>query len=514
MAMDDMWSWITTLPVTPANFPSSLLLASSEEKSILLQVDRTAGSDSEALVTFSVLLHGFFHPCNQTRTLWVSNPCPLSSPSSSHLQLLTQLIRELISLSPSTSHSYADLDFSCIKLELPEPILDSPAFFSLALLLRLFWLCAVDAPSDAGFLFFSKLGPTIERAVNCCGKDMGDFLRAVGPDVEERFVRSLGYVLAKWCLLREIHEGPKVIFKPMGSAYVKDSHGLWVLKGYAPVQAMNRLRSCPVHEAGESALHYALAHQQLEVVVQLEYYVSMRDPRFIRVGVRVDNLRVHVVRLGFGKDGEDSEEDVADVVGERHFPSRVRFWVGPEPGSSYASGPTLGRSTGNPERELETIRTVKGRLGGGAKAAVKAKARSAARSTSRSWRWEQEADGGAGVFEGVLCDSATGAEVATWRVGSGGRDPRVGMRRRWGGPGRAFSKKGGLVVAGDEVAEEVTWRVGRGMEGRRVRWRIGGTFWVSYCANEVKSDYFETRWVEWRDEVDLVLVATGGDFGL
>jgi hypothetical protein len=67
------------------------------------------------------------------------------------------------------------------------------------------------------------------------------------------------------------------------------------------------------------------------------------------------------------------------------------------------------------------------------------------------------------------------------------------------------------VVAGDELPEGVTWRVGREMEGRKVRWRIGGRFWVSYFANEVRSGYWETRCVEWNQEVELALVAGGGD---
>jgi len=39
-----------------------------------------------------------------------------------------------------------------------------------------------------------------------------------------------------------------------------------------------------------------------------------------------------------------------------------------------------------------------------------------------------------------------------------------------------------------------------------LKWRIGGQVWVSYFPNEVKSSYFETRCVEWCDEVDLPLI--------
>nr|CAD1837886.1 unnamed protein product [Ananas comosus var. bracteatus] len=44
------------------------------------------------------------------------------------------------------------------------------------------------------------------------------------------------------------------------------------------------------------------------------------------------------------------------------------------------------------------------------------------------------------------------------------------------------------------------------MAGRRVTWRVGGRFWATYFPNEVKSGYYESRWVEWREEVELHLV--------
>ncbi|RLN17598.1 uncharacterized protein C2845_PM02G22750 [Panicum miliaceum] len=588
--MDDVWPWLASVaPLPSAAAPDSPprpwllpLAASPDGDSIVLQVhaaatataspSSAAGGEPARLVAFSLAVSV---AGGETRALWVSDAFAAASPVPLRLRLLVQLLNEVLALSPyvpclgATSAvdgpgdalSEAWLDADVVSAAVGAGGTDASsapaaAFFSLALLLRLFWLCALDAPADAGYLFFRDLGAGIERALGECPPALGAFLRAVGPDVEERFMRSLGYMLAKWCLLREIQAAGSAAAKPAPQqeprhrralpaaclSYAAEVHGLWILKGYAPVLAMPRvtgpasasIAASPHEVPEEPALRYGLVHQQLEAVAQLEYAVRVRDRRFLTVSVRVDNVRVRVARLAFRKDddagGADDDEDAcggADVMdSERHFPSRIRIWVGPRFGASYATGPSLGRSTGNPERDVEMTRTVKGAFSGPTKLAngninggvapprVKAKMRSSARARTRSWRWEQEAEGSAGVFEGVLCDPVAGTEVSAWRPGVGGTgagDPRNGMRRRYGGPGRAFSKMRGLVVASDELPEEMTWRVGREQEGRTLRWRLGLKVWVSYLPNEFRSRHFETRCVEWAHEVELPLVPIDGD---
>jgi hypothetical protein len=565
--MDDVWPWLASLPPLPpagdappppASWRLPLAASPDGASSVVLQADAATTADGDddgrgpaLLVSFSLAIDG---TAGVPSALWTSDGFPESSPVPLRLQLLVQLLNEVLDRSPympCLGASANAVDFAVVDgpsevtvdAEVVSGVMGAAgtdafaAFFSLSLLLRLFWLCALDAPADAGYLFFRDLGTGIERSLGACRPALAAFLRFVGPDVEERFMRSLGYMLAKWCLLREMRAaaGSEVPRRRRAIpaaclSYAAEAHGLWVLRGYAPVLAMARVTAAAStsmtaspHEAPEEpALRYGLVHQQLEAVVQLEYAVRVRDGRFLAVSVRVDNVRVRAARLVFGKDDdEDAGDDV--IYGERHFPSRIRLWVGPRFGASYATGPSLGRSTGNPERDVEMTRTVKGAFSGATKLAngnmnaprMKAKMRSSARTHSRSWRWEQEAEGSAGVFEGVLYDPVTGTEVSAWRPGIGGgagaADPRNGMRRRYGGPGRAFSKMRGLVVAGDELPEEMTWRVGREEEGRTLRWRLGLKAWVSYLPNEVRSRHFETRCVEWAHEVELPLVPINGD---
>ncbi|WVZ73818.1 hypothetical protein U9M48_022083 [Paspalum notatum var. saurae] len=567
--MDEVWPWLASQPpLAPAEgagtppLPRSLQVAASPDgASIVLQAApiptasaSSANGEPAPLVAFSLAING---ASGEARALWASGGFAASSPVALRVQLLVQLLNEVLALSPyvpclgTGTDLGGDVADAMVDAEAVSAVVGAPgngvsAFFSLALLLRLFWLCALDAPADAGYLFFRDLGAEIERALGECRPALGVFLRSVGPDVEEQFMRSLGYMLAKWCLLREMQASgsaaepkkpqvPRRLGIPAAClSYATEVHGLWVLRGYAPVLAMPRvtgaaptsLAASPYEAPEEPALRYGLVHQQLEAVAQLEYAVRVRDGRFVSVSVRVDNVRVRVARLAFRKDedgaSKEDEEDAA-MDGESYFPSRIRVWVGPRFGASYATGPSLGRSTGNPERDVEMTRIVKGAFsgastkltgGGGGAPRMKAKMRSSARTRNRSWRWEQEAEGSVGVFEGVLHDPVTATEVSAWRPGGGtggGTDPRNGMRRRYGGAGRAFSKMRGLVVAGDELPEEMTWRVGREAEGRTLRWRLGLKAWVSYLPNEVRSRHFETRCVEWAHEVDLPLVPVDGD---
>jgi hypothetical protein len=240
-------------------------------------------------------------------------------------------------------------------------------FFNLVFLTRLFWLCACDAPSEVGSLYFhSLLAPNIE-ALSCKHAPvLRTFLATVGVDAELCFMRALGYMSAKWLILKDMSVGLQTLTPPaqnnLGFSYATEAHGFWVLKGYSPVMGMKLTRSngpriirFPAIEMKDSMLRYALAHQQLEAVIQLEYSVGFYDG-FLHVNARVDNIRLHVAKLGY----KFNQSDDVGYADERHFPSRIRVWVGPEVGATYVAGMSLGRSTSNEEKEVEVQKIVKG----------------------------------------------------------------------------------------------------------------------------------------------------------
>lgn len=522
----DIWSWICELPNSDeldsqltfqlaSSKPSS---TSDSAQSIQLRAERALGLDSEASVTFSVCVAGFKSYSDAEKTIWASDACPLSSDKP-FLPLVLQLLQEIVSRSP-TAH-----DSTCPRSQLhelkPEPvswILDShspesfSSFFNLIFLTRLFWVCVCDAPSEVGsFYFHSLLAPNLDSFSCKHAPVLRNFFVTVGTDVELCFVRTFGYMLAKWLILRDVEAGLRSLTtlpsKNLGFSYAVESHGLWVLKGYSPVKSMQCVQSYgqksqfpAVIEAKESLLKYALAHQQLEAVIQLEYTVKFHD-NFIQVNARVDNLRIHVVKLGFKKNSDDE-----NLLDEKHFPSRIRVWVGPEIGAGYVGGLSLGRSTGNMEREMEMQKTLKGISGKAKVPELKTTAKMATRTKLNNWRWDQDVEGNAAVFDAILCDNTTGVEIATWRPPVGGGQMGTNFRSRYTGGGRAFTKSGGVVFAGEEYGEGVGWRLSKEMEGSVLKWRIGGEVWVSYLPNDIASSYYETRCIEWCDEVDLPLI--------
>lgn len=531
----EIWPWICELPnsdewSTESNSPLVFPLTTSSgfklsqlnnktadnDQSIQLKAERSFDTNSDAWLTFSI--------CYGEKTLWVSDTCPLQSEQP-FLPLILQLLQEIISRSPTAQ------DSGCPRSQLqklkPDPvswILDSHApesisgFFNVVLLTRLFWLCVCDAPSEVGSMYFrSLLAPNLEGFSCNHVPVLRTFFVSAGIDVELCFMRTFGYMLAKWLILKELGVGLQLVTplpsKNLGFSYAMESHGLWIMKSYAPVSAMKVTRfSSPksqysAFDPKESLLKYALAHQQLEAVIQLEYSVRFNDG-FIQVSARVDNLRFHMAKLGFNKNEDDT------YVKERHFPSRIRVWVGPEAGANYVTSLSLGRSTDNVEKEVEMQKVMKGTFGKLKVPKVKAMTRTVMRSKNRNWRWDQNEEGNVANFEGILCDNTSGVEVATWKPSSNGSGVDGGdqlgnnFRKRYTGANRVFTKSGSLIFSGNECGERVEWRLNKEMEGSVLKWRMGGQVWLSYWPNEVNSSYFETRCVEWCDEVDLPLIPT------
>ncbi|KAG9130230.1 hypothetical protein Leryth_004309 [Lithospermum erythrorhizon] len=554
--MENLWSWISELPYsdewTESNAPLIYPIATSKLHSqskninnnnyqtgtIQLKAERTIDEpNSESFLKFSICLLGFKTSTNNeddSLTLWVSETCPLTSEKP-FLPFIMQLLQETISLSP-TAQSSSICPRSQLKKLKPEPvswILDSHSpesfstLFNLIFLTRLFFLCSFEAPlPEAGSFFFNTMLPPNMETFSC-NKTLPilrTFFMSVGTDVEMSIMRTFGYMLTKWLIFKDVGLGLLPMLTPsnndnysstLGFLYAAESHGLWILKGYVPVKAAKLTASFNgfhgnnkiqpfVIGARESVLKYALSHQMLEAVIQLEYSVEFFDG-FIHVKARVDNIRLHVMTLGL-------QEGDGLLAEERYFPSKIRVWVGPEMGADYVGGLSLGLSTNNLEKEMESERIMKGDFGSKIPD-VKIMARMGTKTKVKNWRWDQDAEGNTVIFDSIMYDNASGMEVATWdpsksNGGHGDNQLATNLRRRYSGANRGFTKKGGLVFAREEFGEGVGWRLNKEMEGSVLKWRIGAQVCLTYWPNDVNCSYYETRCIDWCDEVDLPLIPT------
>ncbi|CAN8270792.1 unnamed protein product [Cochlearia groenlandica] len=537
----DPWSWICELPESldflerdDSHFVYKL--AEDPSRSIQLRAERDesfSDSDSKSQsFIFKVIVEGFSNL--KSSTIWVSDTCPLSSDKP-FLPLVLKLLQELISHSPTTTHNGGACTNTNLLEIKPGPVkwvMESHApesfscVFNLLFLTRLFWLCVFHAPSEVGSFFFQNLLTPHVNALTCQHAPvLRTFLVSLGVDAEQCVVRAASYALSKWMISKEVGLGLKQLTNSistrhhsLGFSYAIEAHGLWNLKGYFPILSMNvtnnnnnisnnevvhnnKIIKFPFVEPKEAVLRYALSHQQAEVTVQFEYSVRFHDS-YIKVSTRVDNIRIHVSKLGFDqRKGEvvGVESKIADCYSEeKYFPSRVKVWIGPEIGSSHVSGLSLGRSTKNEEREVEVTRVLKGNFGKGKVAPrVKARARMSTRKKTKDWRIEQDCEGNSAVFDAVLYDRESGGEVTM------AKPNQEGLKN-------VFTKSGGMVFGRDNEYgdEEVVWRVGREMEGSVLKWRMGCKIWLTYWPNKLNTCFYETRCVEWCDEVDLPLVPT------
>ncbi|XP_021750846.1 uncharacterized protein LOC110716518 [Chenopodium quinoa] len=535
----DIWSWICDLPSSPewSSHSNSQLfynLASSSNttrenstRSIQLKAERSSELKTEVWITFSICIQGFDpnEPLSSQKTLWLSDPCSLSS-NKPFLPLVLQLVQETINRAPMTFHDHTHHGSQFVKVKLypiariletytPESF---SCFFNLLLLTRLFWLCACDAPTEVGsFYFHSLLGPNLEllSRVNRVPVLKG-FMGVVGADVEMCISRAFGYMLAKWLITREMRVGLTSLLplpSNLGLTYASEACGLWLLKGYVPIWGMKRTCSSDGKEgflfvgAKESALRYALAHQQLEAHIQLEYAVRFFEGH-IQVSTHVNNIRLHVVKLGFNKNEDGNEVEFRE---ELYFPSRIEFWVGPEVGSDYVTSLSLGKSTANSEREMETQKLVKGSFGKLKNPKVKTMSRSSTKTKMKNWRYDQDVEGNTAIFDAIFYDNTNGIEVYSTKLNGGAcinNKPKDDLGKRYSRVNRPFMKSGGLVFTGNEYGEEVKWRLNKDMEGSVLKWGIGCKIWLTYWPSDVESSYYETRCIEWSDEVDLPLISS------
>lgn len=83
--------------------------------------------------------------------------------------------------------------------------------------------------------------------------------------------------------------------------------------------------------------------------------------------------------------------------------------------------------------------------------------------------------------------------------------PGAWFKNRYSNVYRPFTRQGGIVFADDEYGESVLWKVDKGAIGKVMEWEIRGYIWLTYWPNKHRTFYTETRRLEFKEIVHLLL---------
>ncbi|KAK3124818.1 hypothetical protein QOZ80_7BG0593840 [Eleusine coracana subsp. coracana] len=383
--------------------------------------------------------------------------------------------------------------FSLPNVQIPED--SSGDIFNNAALTLAFLVSIYEAPSSLRREFID----IITARLTC--KDMGDaakkLMLALGSDIEEQWMRSLNLGITNWTM-ECLRSGGAPASLPRVFSYAVSATKLWKVQVYCPVAGM--IVEQPSHQTKDEKLLFSLNYHQLECVIQFVCRVSIKK-NWIDVVINVDNIRCDLVQLVseslMAKQGYGSDE--------KHFPSRVSLQFTPRPLTDILSV-SVSRSTDNPVHEVGVETGLDASLSVPATMGIGMSAHETVTRAVRPWKFEHSVHGNTASLSWFLHGGADGREVFS----SEPRrlelfKPRSWFRNRYTNPNRPFTRSGGVIFAGDEYGEGVCWRMCPGIAGKTVEWEIRGRVWVTYWPNKKRTTHTETRSLEFKEQLKLII---------
>ncbi|KAK1311854.1 hypothetical protein QJS10_CPA07g01206 [Acorus calamus] len=192
---------------------------------------------------------------------------------------------------------------------------------------------------------------------------------------------------------------------------------------------------------------------------------------------------------------------------EKHFPSSISIELMPTVQSDILSV-SVSKSSDNPEHEIGHEMGLEGSFEPqGPYIGLHVSASETVTLSMKPWKFEQSVHGNSACLNWLLQDWANGREVVSSRPSrvSLFLRPKAWFRDRYSSVYRPFTKRGGVIFAGDEYGESVWWKVCGQARGRRMEWEIRGKVWVTYWPNKHRTFYSETRRMEFREILYLTL---------
>ncbi|XP_024959574.1 uncharacterized protein LOC112500333 [Cynara cardunculus var. scolymus] len=491
----DIWVWIQNLPPptqwqTNTKSISICSSLSSSQPSLQLSISKTLNHPS-SMISFSILAD-----YNYPVSLWTSKPLKTSMNNILHHEntiskLLTNIIKDILNYTPiKPSNSF-------LKLPEPNSIPDLKHIFNFLFLALTFIISIYEAPQDIRCDCINNLKD--QFSCSWARETSKRLMLLMGSNTEEQWMRSMNLAITNWMMeLRTTNYVLKAP-SPMYSS-ATSTLGLWKVQLYCPVIAM-QIEKCNSPGLEDPKLEFSLNYHQVEGVIQLNYHVMVRE-KWIDVLVSIDNVRCDVIRLV----NNILMKERGAGIDEKHFPSRISLQLTPTVQTNVISV-SVSRSSENPTREIGLERSIEGSFEPpNPHIGLSVSAGETVTTNLKPWKFEQSVYGYSGTFNWFLHDSVNGREVVTSKPSKMALlQPKAWFRNRYSSAYRPFTRQGGVIFAGDEYGESVLWKVGRGAIGQTMEWEVKGCIWLTYWPHKYKTFYTETRRLEFREVLRLIV---------
>ncbi|GLT89242.1 hypothetical protein SLE2022_072330 [Rubroshorea leprosula] len=484
----DVFSWVQNLPPIPqwkSNSMSICLCSStSSHPSLNLSITKTLHSPT---VSFSIIAD-----FNLPISLWLSKHFKINTSSPKLLDeetissLTTNFIQDVLSYSSNTNNS------THVKFPKLEFIPGFKDIFNLAFSTLTLLICIYEAPADlrSGCLMTIK-----NELINCrLRAASAQLMKLLGSNMEEQWMRSVNLAITNWIIeiqatKRNLNlKTPSPLF-----SYAISTSGLWKVQLYCPLIAMDVESSS--NSSVDEQLLFSLNYHQLEGVIQFNYKVTIQE-KWVTVKVNTDNIRFDVIRLV----NETLMNERGVGAEEKHFPSRISLQITPTVQTNIISV-SVSKSSNNPVREIEMEKGIETSFDPPSSfLGLKVSAGETVTMSIKPWKFEQSVNGYSGILNWFLHDSMDGREVSSSKPSKIALiNPRAWFKDRYSSAHRPFTRQGGVIFAGDEYGDSVSWKIDRGAIGKTMLWEISGWIWLTYLPNKHRTFHTETRRLEFRE---------------
>ncbi|KAL3630552.1 hypothetical protein CASFOL_023536 [Castilleja foliolosa] len=372
--------------------------------------------------------------------------------------------------------------------------------FNFSFLSLAFVVCIYEAPKD---LRSSCLDILKDQFTCPESREVSKALmRLLGSNTEEQWMRSMSLAITNW--ISELQAANVIDFRtpsPLFS-YSFSTFGLWKVQLYCPVIAMRVDKASG--SSPDDRLVFSLNYHQLEGVIQLNYRVVVRE-KWIEVMVNTDNIRCDVIKLL----SDTLMNERGAGASEKHFPSRISLQITPTSAmQSNVISVSVSKSSENHPTDISHETGIEASFEPPTAIGLHFSSGDTITTSLKPWKFEQSIYGNSANLNWFLHDRADGREVFSSKPSKLALlHPKSWFKNRYSKAHRPFTRQGGVIFAGDEYGESVSWKVDKGCcMGRVMEWEIKGLIWLTYWPNKHRTFYTETRRLEFREIVHLRLV--------